>query len=80
MRTAADGSDLTFTIVRPGALTDDEPTGSVHLAEHVDNAEIPRSDVAEVLAELIDSGHGDDSTFELVSGSTPIADAVGSLG
>ncbi len=79
VRQAADGSDLTFTIVRPGKLTDDEPTGSVQLAEQADRAEIPRADVAEVLAALIDSGHGGDSTFEVVSGSTSIAEAVSSL-
>jgi len=33
-----------------------------------------------VLAELIGSGHGGDSTFEVVSGPTVIADAVRSLG
>ena len=77
---ASERSALTHTIVRPGKLTDDEPTGTVQLAEHADRAEISRSDVAEVLAELIDSGSGRDLTFELVSGPTAIADAVHSLG
>ncbi|MGB3734070.1 MAG: SDR family oxidoreductase [Ilumatobacter sp.] len=79
VRETSDGSDLTYTVVRPGKLTDDEPTGSVQLAEHADRASIPRSDVAEVLAELIDSEHGNGSTFEVVSGPTSIADAVRSL-
>ena len=79
VRKASDGSDLLYTVVRPGKLTDDEPTGSVQLAEHTDRSAIPRIDVAEVLAELIDSGHGDGSTFEVVSGSTSIADAVRAL-
>jgi nucleoside-diphosphate-sugar epimerase len=79
-RAASDRSDLEYTIVRPGKLTDDEATGTVQLAEHADRAEIPRSDVAEVLAELIHSGSGKGATFEVVSGSTAIADAVRSLG
>ena len=80
VREAADRSHLAHTIVRPGKLTDDEATGTVQLAEHADRAEIPRSDVAEVLAELIDSGNGRNLTVEVVSGPTAIADAVRSLG
>jgi uncharacterized protein YbjT (DUF2867 family) len=80
VRAAADRSDLTHTIVRPGKLTDDDATGTVQLTEHADRAEIPRSDVAEVLAELIDSGNGSNLTVEVVSGPTAIADAVRSLG
>lgn len=80
VREASDDSGLAYTVVRPGKLTDDEPSGAVQLAERADRAEIPRADVAEVLAELIDSGHGDGTTFEVVSGSTPIVDAVRVLG
>src|SRR5215210_1309570 len=42
-------SDLDWTIIRPGGLTDDEPTGLVTLAETVDRAQIPRADVAAVI-------------------------------
>lgn len=80
VRAASDRSELVHTIVRPGKLTDAEPTGTVQLAKNADRAEIPRLDVAEVLAELIDSGNGSDSTFEVVSGPTPINEAVHSLG
>lgn len=80
VRAASDRSDLASTIVRPGTLTDDEPTGTVQLAKHADRAEISRRDVADVLAELIDSGNGNNSTVEVVSGPTPIADAVRALG
>ncbi len=79
VRDASERSGLGHTIVRPGKLIDDESTGLVQLAERTDRAEIPREDVAEVLAELIDSGRGENSTFEVVSGSTPIADAVRAL-
>lgn len=79
VRAASDHSDIGHTVVRPGKLTDDEPTGTVQLAEHADRAEISRHDVAEVLAELIDSGSGRNVTFEVVSGRVAIADAVRSL-
>ncbi|BAN02090.1 NAD(P)H-binding protein [Ilumatobacter coccineus] len=79
VRVTAEQSALAYTIVRPGGLTDDDATGEVTLAESVDRAEIPRRDVAEVLAELIDSGTGADRTVEVISGSTPIPDAVRTL-
>jgi len=69
---------LDTTIVRPGRLTDDPGTGRVTLAHGVDYGEIPRDDVAAVLAEILRVGAGND-VVELVSGDTPIADAVAAL-
>lgn len=76
---AARAAEIDSTIVRPGALTDDEPTGSVNIADSTGRGEIPRADVAAVLAELIDTGRGRNSTFELIAGDTSIADAVSKL-
>lgn len=76
---AVRAAEIAGTIVRPGGLTDEEPTGEVQLGPSVDRGEIPRADVAAVIAELIDSGNGRDVTFELVSGPTPIADAVAGM-
>lgn len=76
---AARAAEIDSTIVRPGALTDDEPTGSVNIADSTGRGEIPRADVAAVLAELIDTGRGRNSTFELIAGDTLIADAVSKL-
>lgn len=70
-------SDLDWTIVRPGGLTDDEPTGNVSLAESVDRAEIPRGDVAAVIAAAIDEPATIGQQWEVVGGSTPIAEAIG---
>ncbi|PUA80851.1 SDR family oxidoreductase [Nocardioides currus] len=69
-------SGLDWTIIRPGRLTDDEPTGRVELGEGVTRAEVPRADVAAVLAEVIDSGAGIGAQWDLVSGDTPVAEAV----
>lgn len=70
---------LEHVIVRPGKLTDDEATGSVQVGEHTGMGEIARTDVAEVLAEVIDSGCGDGTTFEVITGSTPISEALSAL-
>jgi uncharacterized protein YbjT (DUF2867 family) len=69
---------LDTTIVRPGRLTDEPGTGRVTLAHGVDHGEIPRDDVAAVLAEMLHAGTSND-VVELVGGTTPIAEAVAAL-
>jgi nucleoside-diphosphate-sugar epimerase len=70
---------LSSTVLRPGGLTDDPGTGQVTLARQVDRGSIPRDDVAAVLVALLDAG-ADGAVLELVSGSTPIDEAVSSGG
>jgi uncharacterized protein YbjT (DUF2867 family) len=69
-------SDLDWTIVRPGLLTDGPPTGLVDLGPDVDRGEVPRADVAAVLAAVLDTGSGIGAQWSLVSGDTPVAEAV----
>lgn len=73
-------SDLGWTIVRPGRLTDDPPTGRVTLARHVPRAEVPRADVAAVLVAVLGDPATAGHVFELVGGATPITQAVADLG
>ncbi|WP_272944021.1 NAD(P)H-binding protein [Micromonospora lupini] len=68
--------DLTWTVLRPGRLTDDEPTGQVTLTRHAGRGAISRADVAVVLGALLDEPRTAGATLELVSGPTPIADAI----
>lgn len=69
-------SGLNHTIVRPGGLTDDEPTGRVEVGTSVDRGEIPRADVAAVLAACLRSGETRSRAFEVVSGEVPIEEAL----
>jgi uncharacterized protein YbjT (DUF2867 family) len=69
-------TDLDWTIVRPGLLTDDPPTGRVALGPDLERGQIPRADVAAVLAAVIDTGAGIRAQWNLVSGDTPVAEAV----
>ena len=69
-------SGLDWTIIRPGRLTDDPPTGLVALGPEVERGEVPRADVAAVLAAVIDTGAGIGAQWDLVSGETPIDEAV----
>lgn len=71
---------LDWTVVRPGRLTDDEPTGRVALGEGLGRGSVTRRDVAAVLAELLVTGAGRGRTVDLVSGEVPVRQAVAALG
>lgn len=70
-------SDLAWTILRPGRLTDDPATGTVSLGPDVARGDVPRADVAAVLAAVLDSDETVGRQWNLVSGETPIAEAIG---
>src|SRR3954453_4400366 len=71
--------DLDWTILRPGGLTDDPGTGTVHLADKTGNGRITRDDVALVLAGLCDTPAAIGRTLELVAGDTPVREALKNL-
>jgi len=75
--------DLDWTILRPGVLTNDPGTGLVELAPAprpaADRGSVPRDDVSAVLAALLDAPSTIGRTLELVSGSVPVAEAVGGM-
>ena len=65
-------SDLDYTIVRPGGLIDTEPKGKVKVATVLDRGEIPRADVAAVVAACLANPKTIGRTFEVVSGEDQI--------
>ncbi|MGB7357088.1 MAG: SDR family oxidoreductase [Mycobacterium sp.] len=67
---------LDATIVRPGLLTDDPGTGRVTIATETGRDSIPREDVAAVLLAVLDTPGTARQTFEVISGDTPVAQAV----
>lgn len=69
-------SGLNYTIVKPGVLTDEEGTGSIRLASEVPRGEIPRADVAALLAELLETPNAAGHEFETITGDTPVPEAV----
>lgn len=72
-------SSLDWTIVRPGRLTDDPGTGLVHAAATSEFGEIPRADVAAVLAAVLADDRTIGTQFDLVAGDSPVADAVAAV-
>jgi len=71
--------DLDWTVLRPGALTDHSGTGEVRLAERTERGSVPREDVAAVLLALLDTPATSGLSLDLVSGDTPIAEAVAAV-
>ena len=73
-------SDLVWTIVRPGGLTDDDGAGTVELAESLGRyGQVTRDDVAAVLAGCLTEQATERKVFEVLAGDTPIAQVLAQL-
>lgn len=69
-------TDLDYTIVRPGILTNDDPTGKITLSpETADTAKITRTDVAATVVAVIQHPLPK-QIIELVNGNTAIDQAI----
>jgi uncharacterized protein YbjT (DUF2867 family) len=71
--------DLEWTVVRPGGLTNDPPTGKVRLAESTGRGSVPRADVAAVVVECLLTASAVRQQFELISGEDEIPAALAAL-
>lgn len=69
-------SGLNYVIVKPGRLTNEDGTGKVKIAEKLDRGEIPREDVARVIAEVLDNDSIKNVEFDLLSGEDDIDKAL----
>jgi uncharacterized protein YbjT (DUF2867 family) len=72
-------SGLDHTIVRPGGLTDDRGTGRVTVGTGIERGNVPRDDVALVLLAVLETPSTIGKAFDLVSGDTPVEEAVRGL-
>jgi uncharacterized protein YbjT (DUF2867 family) len=70
--------DLDWTVVRPGRLTDDPGVGRVQVGAR-GRGEVPRADVAVVLAEVLHTDSTIGSTFDLLAGHQTIGAALAGL-
>jgi uncharacterized protein YbjT (DUF2867 family) len=71
-------SGLDYTIVRPGRLTIKPGHGRVSLAARLPRGEIPRADVAAVIAHVLETPTTVGCQFDVTSGEQAIAEAVAS--
>jgi uncharacterized protein YbjT (DUF2867 family) len=70
--------DLDWTIVRPGRLTDDAGAGRVQVGA-LGRGEVPRADVAAVLAEALHTDATIGRTFDLLAGTQTVEAAFAGL-
>jgi uncharacterized protein YbjT (DUF2867 family) len=72
------GSDLTYTIVRPGELTNEPGTGKIRTAADLSrkDGDIPRVDVARTLVATLTAESTYGETFEVLSGDEPVEVAL----
>lgn len=72
-------SDLAWTIVRPGRLTDDPGTGHVRIDTRPFRGQVSRDDVAAVLAEILHEAHSSGLTVYVNAGDQPVATALAAV-
>ena len=70
-------SGLDYTIVRPGHLVDEPGSGLVRIGESLESGDVPRDDVAAVLAAVLHQPSTIGRTFDLVGGDERIEAALG---
>lgn len=70
--------DLDWTVVRPGRLTDDPGAGRVQVGT-LSRGEVPRADVALVIAEALMTDATIGSTFDLLAGHQTVQAALARL-
>ena len=73
---AVQASDLQWTIVRPGRLTDDPGTGRVRIESAPFRGRVPRDDVAAVLARLLPGDRFSRRVLYVNGGEDPIEHAL----
>ncbi|MFI2855757.1 SDR family oxidoreductase [Paenibacillus sp. JSM ZJ436] len=76
---AVESSGLSYTILRPGALTNDEGSGNIEAGPSLEPGSIPRADVAAAIVTALLEPNTQGKSFELIEGSTPISEALSKL-
>ncbi len=70
-------SSVPYTIVRPGALTNEKGSGKITLGKSIaKDGSISRADVAQVLSRVLHDDTSKNETFEILSGNTIIGEAL----
>ncbi|MDN6664278.1 MAG: SDR family oxidoreductase [Tetragenococcus koreensis] len=72
-------TELDWTIIHPGTLTDEEGTGKIKVGMGNRHGEVPRQDVAQTILASLENDSTIHKEFEVLSGNEPINDAVKSV-
>ncbi|MCM3588844.1 SDR family oxidoreductase [Mesobacillus maritimus] len=72
-------TDLDYTIIHPGILTNDKGTGHVKIGSKLEVGEVSRQDVAQVILSTVENESTIGKEFQVIGGSTPVQEAVASV-
>lgn len=72
-------TELKYTIIHPGILTNNSGTGKVKVATELKIADVTREDIANVILACLKEDKTIGKEFQVVAGSTPIKEAIESL-
>jgi len=72
-------TELDYTIIHPGLLTNDNGTGNIRAGEKVERDEVPREDIAQVIYETLKDETTIGKEFQVVKGTKPIKDSLETL-
>ncbi len=68
---------LNYTIIRPGSLTNDEPTNQIAISTGKGDAgKISRADVATVVSEVLANEQIGNKIFNVITGNQAVNDAI----
>ena len=74
-----ENSTLTYTIIRPGGLSNEAGTGKIQVGEKVTSSTIPREDVARTILASFTNESTYNRSFDLISGELSIEEALNKL-
>lgn len=69
-------TDLDYTIIHPGLLTNNAALGKVELAPTVERNEVPREDVASVIFACLENDATIGKEFQVVTGEDSVQEAI----
>lgn len=76
-------TNLDYTIVRPGALSDEEKSEKIEVSlegfSSMEGRSIPRADVAHILVEVLDRNNTYNKVFEVLQGDQPASDQLNTI-
>lgn len=72
-------TDLDYTIIHPGLLTNDAALGKVEVGPTVERGEVPREDVASVILACLEDKATIGKEFQVVSGDDTVQVAIDTL-
>ncbi|MGX8793813.1 SDR family oxidoreductase [Oceanobacillus sp. M60] len=72
-------SDLDYTIIHPGLLTNEPGTNQVNLGANVERGEVPREDIAKVIYTSLKNDTTIGKRFRAVAGQTAVEEAIQSV-